>query len=59
MSKATYPVAGVDVGKDTMHVVALDQFGVRNWGQVHIVCTRCLKTLSIGLIRKPIASAPR
>lgn len=27
MSQASYPVAGVDVGKDTMHVVALDRSG--------------------------------
>ena len=28
MSTACYPVAGVDVGKNTMHIVVLDQAGV-------------------------------
>ncbi|MCB2036043.1 MAG: hypothetical protein KDF56_03880 [Ottowia sp.] len=27
MAQALYPVVGVDIGKDTMHIVALDQSG--------------------------------
>jgi hypothetical protein len=50
MSEASYPVAGVDVGKDTMHVVALDRSGAVAFK------ARCTRATVLSTLRCPQVS---